>query len=180
MTMTKRWKERQGRRGVAMVEAGILAPIFAMMMMLTIYLMGAYETKYRTTMMSRYAAFSYASNACSDDNFKPITNDLPTGIKPGNLSNDNQGSVTQQQDTSGGGGSNQYTDGAQGSSSASSAGASMFQAHGTSTMTWDYSPTYKFNGGGAKTITSESFVVCNTKPVGMNVFSYIKNLAIQL
>ncbi len=177
MTTKTRWKKHQRSRGVAMVEAGILAPIFAMMMMMTAYLMGTYETKYRTVMLSRYATWSYAANACSDDAFNPITDDLPVGIKLGGVSNGNDGAVTQQQDSTGGtGGGDKYTQGAQGQAGAG-ASASMFMAHGKATMTWDYSPTYRFNGGSAKSITTESQTVCNTKPVGMNVFSYIGNLA---
>jgi len=56
----------------------------------------------------------------------------------------------------------------------------MFMAKGQSTMTWDYSPTYKFNGGGAKTITTTGQVACNTKNAGMNPISYISNLAGQI
>jgi hypothetical protein len=146
-----------------MVEAGILAPIFAMMMMMTAYLMGTYETKYRTIMMSRYATWSYASNHCTADEFNPITDDLPTGIKLGALSPTTGDSVTQQQDSTGGSGGTSWTNAAEGSQSGSSATGSMFMAKGTSTMTWDFSPTYKFNGGSAKQITTESQTVCNAK-----------------
>lgn len=179
MTTTKRWKKRLRTRGVAMVEAGILAPIFAMMMMMTIYLMGTYEAKYRSVMMSRYATWSYASNACSDDEFKPITDDLPLGIKAGSTGGTNDGAVTQKQDETGGAGTDKYTQGADDQAGAS-AGSSMFMAHGKASMTWDYSPTYKFNGSGAKTVMTESQAVCNTKPTGMNPISYIQNLAGQI
>jgi len=171
---TKHWKSRLGGRGVAMVEAGILAPIFAMMMMMTIYLMGTYEAKYRTCMLSRYAAWSFASNACSDDEFKPITSDLPPGIKLGPVSGDSKGPATQQQDKTGGAPGNPQTDKAEGGDSASKA---LFMGHGQSTLTWDYQPTYKFHSGGAKTVTTESQVVCNTpKPVGQNIFSYLGSI----
>lgn len=169
--ISKRLKCRQKERGVAMVEAGILAPIFAMMMMMTIYLMGSYETKYRTAMMSRYAAYSYASNGCSNSEFKPITNDLPPGITDNGTNGTNGGDATQQQDPNGGASSNQYTSQAQGGAQASS---KMFFSHGTSTMSWDYQPTYRFNNGNKKSITSDSYVVCNTPPpAGMNIFSYL-------
>jgi len=167
--MTKRWRRRKFSRGAAMVEAGILAPIFAMMMMLTIYLAGTYETKYRTVMLSRYATWSYASNACSTDGFNPITSDLPTGIKPGDVSNSQGNAVTQQQDPNSS--SNKYTSQAQGGAQA---GASLFMGHGQSTLTWDYKPTYRFNSQSAKQITTKSQVVCNTPPPqGMNIFSYL-------
>jgi hypothetical protein len=169
--MIQRSKRRRRSRGVAMVEAGILAPIFAMMMMMTIYLDGTYETKYRTVLLSRYATWSYASNACSNENFKPVTDDLPGAIKPGATSNSTGDSVTQQQDPNQN--SNQYTNQAQGGAQA---GASMFMGHGTSTLTFDYAPTYRFNSG-PKQITTESQTVCNTPPPqGMNIFSYLGNI----
>ncbi len=175
---TKLWRMRLKNRGVAMVEAGILAPIFAMMMMMTVYLMGTYETKYRTAMMSRYAAFSYASNACTDDAFKPVY-DMPTGITNGGTSPSKGGSLTQQQDETGGTGTDKYTQSADQDHGAE-AGGKMFMANGQSTMTWDYTPTYKFNSGASKSITSTSQVACNTKKSGMNPFSYISGLAKQI
>lgn len=175
---TKLWRMRFRNRGVAMVEAGILAPIFAMMMMMTVYLMGSYETKYRTAMMSRYAAFSYASNSCTDEAFKPVY-DMPAGIKNGGSAPSKGGALTQQQDETGGQGTDKYTQGAD-SEHGAEAGGSMFMANAQSTMTWDYSPTYKFNNGGAKTITSTSQVACNPKKSGMNPFSYISSLAGQI
>jgi len=176
---TKLWRMRLKNRGVAMVEAGILAPIFAMMMMMTVYLMGSYETKLRTVMMSRYATWSYASNACSDEEFKPEY-DLPAGIKNGGTTGSNGGAVTEPQDETGGAGTDKFTQSADGDVG-KQAGGSMFMAKGQSTMTWDYSPTYKFNGnGGAKTITTTGQVACNPKDVGMNPISYISNLAGQI
>ncbi len=162
--MTKHSRRRR-QRGVAMVEAGILAPIFAMMMMMTINLMGVYETKYRSCMLSRYATMSYASNHCTNNEFKPITNDLPPGIKAGSAaSQGSQGtSVTDPQDQNGGTASNKYTSQAPNSQGAQAA-SSMFMGHGTSTLTWDYSPTYRFNQNGPKQITTTGQCVCNTPP----------------
>lgn len=157
-----------------MVEAGILAPIFAMMMMMTAFLMGTYETKYRTCMLARYATWSYASNACDGKEFKPITDDLPMGIKAGAQTNNNNGAATTKQDQNGGTSSNQYTNQAQGGAQASN---SLFMAHGKSTMTWDYAPTQRFSGNAAKSISTEGQVVCNTPPpAGMNIFSYLGNI----
>lgn len=62
-TMKTRWIERRASRAVAMVEAGILAPIFAMMMMMTIYLGGVYEKKYLSVNKARYYTWAYASNS---------------------------------------------------------------------------------------------------------------------
>jgi hypothetical protein len=175
--MTKRTIHRRGERGVAMVEAGILAPIFAMMMMLTIYLGGIYETKYRTCMLARYATWSYASNACSGTEFKPDTSDLPKPIQKGSQSNSNAGQTTNQP-------SNTPTDvpGPKGGNNSGPAGASqgtntLFMAHGQSTLTWTYSPTLRFNGNSPKSITTVGQVVCNTPPpVGMNIFGYLGNI----
>jgi len=170
--MIKRWSQRRASRGVAMVEAGILAPIFAMMMMMTIYLGGVYEAKYRTHMLSRYATWSYASNSCSNTAFKPVY-DLPQGIKNGGSSNAGDGAATTDQN----GNlppSNNYTSQAQGGTQATS---SLLMGHGTSTLTWDYSPTYKFHGGIPKSVTTVSYSVCNEPPPqGMNIFAYLGNI----
>ncbi len=174
--ISKQWRMRTRQRGVAMVEAGILAPVFAMMMMMTVFLMGVYETKYRTAMMSRYATWSFASNACKNDQFKPITNDLPPGIQNGPSSASQGESVTQPQDQNGGTnlGSNKYA--SQGpTSQGAQASSSMFMAHGTATMTWNYSPTQRFSNHAAKQITTTSEVVCNTPPP-QGAINYLANI----
>lgn len=169
---TKLWSRRQKGRGVAMVEAGILAPIFAMMMMMTVYLMGTYETKVRTMNMSRYAVFSYASNGCSNEQFKPITSDIPVGIKDIEQTGGSGGNATQQQSVSSGDSHTSQVEADNGSN----AGASLLIAKGHATMTWDYSPTYKFNNGNSKQITTDGQTVCNPVPVGMNIASYISQV----
>jgi hypothetical protein len=149
-TLEKRWSKRRVSRGVAMVEAGILAPIFAMMMMMTVYLGGVYEKKYLSVMRSRYYTWSYASNACS-------------GSVP-NASNGPDATQTQNNSDP----CNQAQGGGQ-------AQASLGMAKGYDQETWDYSPTYKFNGGGPKTVRTDGQVVCNEKQNGINVFSYLGN-----
>lgn len=178
-TTTKRWTQRAGNRGVAMVEAGILAPVFAMMMMMTMYLGGTYETKYRTVMMSRYATWSYAANGCQAGNFKPIDDDLPPGIKLGGNSGGAGPQLTQPVDPQGGTGGNgsasKYTSGAVGAGGAS-AGSAMGSAKGTSTMTWIYTPgiSAQFQGAG-QAITTQSQTLCGPVPDnGMDPFSFIK------
>jgi hypothetical protein len=148
-TSSKRWSKRRYARGVAMVEAGILAPIFAMMMMMTVYLGGIYQTKYKSFMLERYNTWHYVSNSCT------------TG------DGDEPEQATPQQTTPPGG---SYGDQAQGGPQASS---SMFIGHGHSTLEWAYAPTLKFNNGNAKSITTEGWAVCNEKKNGMNVFQYM-------
>jgi hypothetical protein len=175
--LTKRWSHRRASRGVAMVEAGILAPIFAMMMMMTVYLAGTYETKYRTVMLSRYATWSFASNACSNSQFNPITSDLPPGIttQGGGTSNGQGGAVTQQQNANTS--NDPYTNNGNTNSQGAAAQASLFMGHGEATLTWQYQPTLRFNNNQPKTITTQSQTVCNTPPpMGMNIFSYLGNI----
>ncbi len=180
MTTTKRWSQRAGKRGVAMVEAGILAPVFAMMMMMTIYLMGTYETKYRTVMLSRYATWSYATNGCKPDAYNPMTSDLPPGIKLGGTTKGTGDQLTQQQDEQAGTGGNsdatKYTSGAD-AAGGSSASASMFMAKGSATMTWIYTPGIiaTFTGQN-QPITTESQTLCGPVDNGMNPFSFIKSI----
>ena len=180
MTTTKRWNQRATSRGVAMVEAGILAPVFAMMMMMTLYLMGTYETKYRTAMLSRYATWSYATNGCKDDAYNPMTSDLPPGIKLGDVSKSNGGALTNQQDEQGGTGGNsdatKYTSGADAAGGAS-ARSQMFMSKGSATMTWIYTPgIIQTFMGQNQAITTESQTLCGPVKSGMNPFSFIKSI----
>ncbi len=130
--------QRKKGGGVALVEAGILAPIFAMMMMMTVYLGGVYQKKYISTMKSRDMAFTKAAAGCTTGDSQPGFG----GSEP-NVS----------------GGANNPSGKAMGSESAAT--SNMFFATGKDTETWDYEPTYKFNGGGPKSVTSLSYVMCN-------------------
>ena len=176
--MKRRWIQRRGSRGVAMVEAGILAPIFAMMMMMTVYLSGVYETKYRSTMIARYATFSYAANSCSNTEFKPDTSDLGPAIQPGTTQANNGPDQTTtppppQNNVPGPKGGNNGGPG----NLAAQATTGIFSSHGEATLTWNYSPTYKFNNNGPITIKTYGETLCNTPPnQGMNIISYIQNL----
>jgi hypothetical protein len=154
LTTTQLWTKRSRGRGVAMVEAGILAPIFAMMMMLTTYLGGVYEAKYRSVMKERYLTWYFSSSGCSNS--------------PPNASTD--GAATPQQDTGGGDPCNQ----AQGESQAKS---SMFVAHAYDEEIWSYQPTLKFNGGIPKKVHTDGYVVCNEKQVPKGVGGILDQLA---
>lgn len=161
-----------------MVEAGILAPIFAMMMMMNIYLCGIYETKYRSVMNSRYATFSYASNSCSASQTNVDWADMPPAIQQaggGTLGNQNGSGSNPQTPPSG-----QTPGGGTVNPGAVPAGAtSGLLAKGTSTLEWNYTPTYRFNdtGSGPKVIETDGTTMCNPPPpVGMNVIGYITGL----
>jgi hypothetical protein len=140
-----------------MVEAGILAPIFAMMMMFTVYLGGVYETKYKSIMQERFNTWSYASNNCTN---------------AGGGSGDTPESATQDQSGNMPTG-NQYTNQAQGGPQTTS---TLFVGHGQSSQTWSYAPTLRFNGGSPKQITTEGWVVCNSASQGANIFGYLGNI----
>ncbi|HEY1954218.1 MAG TPA: hypothetical protein VGH28_01360 [Polyangiaceae bacterium] len=161
-----------------MVEAGILAPVFAMMMMMTVYLGGVYESKYRTVMLARYATFSYAANSCSNTEFKPDLSDLGSGIQAGQQQagagpSQSQSPAPPAQSVPGAKGGNNSGPG----NTAAQATTGIFSSNGQATLTWNYSPTYKFNNGGPITIKSQGETLCNTPPnQGMNIFSYISNL----
>ena len=163
-----------------MVEAGILAPIFAMMMMVNIYVDGVYETKYRSVMQARYATFSYSSNACSNSQYHPDTSDFGPAIQPGTQTNgvdsNNSGSNPPTEQPG------QLPKGGNVDPGTPPGGAThdLFMAHGESTISWNYQPTYRLNdtgSNGPKVVKTEGNVLCNTPPPqGMNVFGYIANL----
>jgi len=146
----KHFAARRKARGAAMVEAGILAPIFAMMMMMTVYLGGVYEAKYKTVMDARFKTWNNASNNCD-----------PEG------SSESAGSYDTPSEAGDGAGKNVDGD------SSSGASSSWGISHGKVERTWDYEPTYKFNNGGPKTVSTESWAMCNNRKYGKNVFSYM-------
>lgn len=145
--MARRWS-----RGVAMVEGGILAPIFAMMMMMTVYLGGVYKVKYQSFMDARFHTWYNASNNCSPEGSSESLNSNGYGT-PSEANN----------------GAGKNVDG----DSQAGASESWDVSHGQATETWDYAPTYKFNNGGPKTIKTESWTMCNNRKYGMNIFSYL-------
>lgn len=153
---TQLWIKRSRARGVAMVEAGILAPIFAMMMMMTTYLGGVYEAKYKSVLKERYNTWSYASSGCENS--------------PPNASED--GAATQQQDT-GSSPCEQPSGGGQASSS-------MFTAHAYDEEQWTYQPTLRFNGGSAKTVRTDGYTVCNEKKAAAGITSIFTQLGSEL
>lgn len=144
--------QRRRSGGVAMVEAGILAPIFAMMMMMTVYLGGVYQMKYLSFMKARNTAWTQASVGCSGGE-------------------STAGFGSQVPSESQGGGNNPANNVDNGSQSAAT--SSMYITNGQDSETWNYEPTYKFNGGGPKKVTTQSWVMCNEQKHGMNIFTYL-------
>ena len=168
--MIKRWNQRKGMRGVAMVEGGILAPIFAMMMMLNIYLGGVYQTKYLGNpdqlggyaggfLNERFQTWSFASNHCTAD-------EGGSGDNTESATKDQSGNVPKS------GGPDSYS----GQVPNSGSTASAFIGHGQDTSVWSYQPTLMFNGGQPKVILTEGWVVCNEPPnQGYNIIGELKS-----
>jgi hypothetical protein len=151
-TSKKRLAARQRARGVALVEAGILAPIFAMMMMMTVYLGGVYNAKYQSFMDARQKAWYNASNNCDPEGSSESLNSSGYGTPS---------------ETNNGAGANADGD------SRSGASSSWDVSHGHGERTFDYTPTYKFNNNGPKQVSTDSYTMCNSKKYGKNVFTYM-------
>lgn len=94
---------RLRERGAAMVEAGVLAPIFTMFWLLMMQLSGMYQYKILCNQETRYQAFYMAVNDCQAMGLQPdptqsgnantitsgvgqmpMTTDMPTDGQPGN------------------------------------------------------------------------------------------------
>ncbi len=133
-----------------MVEAGILAPIFAMMMMMTVYLGGVYEAKYKSFMDARYQTWNNASNNCD-----------PQG------SSESAGNYDVPSEANNGAGANSDGDSQNGASS------SWGISHGKADRTWNYKPTQKFSNDAPKTVHTEGWTMCNNRKYGKNIFSYL-------
>ena len=143
-------------RGAALVEAGIVAPVFAGIWLMAVYVGGVYETKYKSVNKSRGDGFGYSSRNCESGN--------------GDTSDDGAGNFGQ---TNG-------ADAANGSGAGpdvpSEISGSVFTAHVKSKedFVWFFAnnPT---GGGATKTIHSDTYVMCNEKKHGMNVLTYLKD-----
>lgn len=143
---------RKHERGTALPEAGIVAPIFAMMFLMAGYLGKTYETKYQTVNQSRYDAFNASVNGCAG------------GTDSG--SGDFNG-------VNGAGAGNGQTPVAM----PSEMSKSLLTAHAQSTGSF----TFWFNAANigtpqVKTIHSKSEVLCTEKKHGLNVFTYVKDM----
>jgi hypothetical protein len=142
-------KQRRSRwsriRGAALPEAGIVAPIFAMIWLVSVYVGKTYEVKYQVTNQSRYDAFNSALNGCSGG------------------SDEGQGNYPQ--DTSGSGTPDIEP---------SAMKSSLFTANATAEGQFTYWFNASQLGGypQTKVIHSKSSVVCTEEAHGVNVFSY--------
>ena len=152
-----RRKSRKHERGTALPEAGIVAPIFAMMFLMAGYLGKTYETKYKTVNESRYTAFNASVTDCAggadegNGNFNSVPNSQPDQ-----------------------GGTRTPVDG-------SSTSSSLLTAHAKSTASFTFwFDASKIGTPQVKTIHSDSQVLCTEKKHGLNVFSYLGNMFSQL
>jgi len=170
--MTNTAKNRVRKRGVALVEAAIVAPVFAMLWLMMIHISGVYQYKIETAQESRYQAFYRATNSCTK-NGSP-----PAGHTNGGA--DDSGGQTSSQTNDG------STDLSKGSSVPGSSAImsnSKFIAKGTVTATWNYNSgaSIEYTGStytvAAQDVKTDSYVLCNEEPSGINPISYLGGLA---
>lgn len=145
-------KRRLKSRGAAMVEAGAIAPIFAMMFVANVWLAGVYQAKIISAQKSRAAAFYSAGNNCDNKEATAAGTD-PTA-------------------NSSGGTNGTPTTGQAGLST------SLFITHAKDTESFSNPFTYNSDWQ-SKSVTSESAVMCNEKPNGFNPLSYIGQMISQ-
>lgn len=151
---------RRGARGVALVEAAVIAPVYALFWLMMIHISGVYQTKIATAQESRYQAFYYATNNCDSSgssSFQGVTSSASRGASQDSQTSDG---------TAGG---------------AESKGQSIIgkladnlmpTAVGKANATWSYNKgrSIAFGGGQTFTVTEQavetkSYVLCNEKPL---------------
>lgn len=153
------WRARG--RGAALVEAGIVAPVFAGIWLMSVYVGGVYETKYRSLNQSRGDGFGYASRNCE------------TGT--GDTTDDGAGNFGQTDGAKAADGSGKGPD------VPSEISGSVFTAHVKSKK--DFVWFFANNPAGeaaTKTVHSDTYVMCNEKKHGMNVLTYLGQFISQL
>jgi hypothetical protein len=144
---------RKHERGTALPEAGIVAPIFAMMFLMAGYLGKTYETKFQTLNQSRYDAFNASVNGCAGGTDSGA-GDF-NGVNGANSGNGQTGA-----DAAG-----------------STMSKSLLTAHAESSGQF----TFWFNASNigtpqTKVIHSKSEVLCTERKHGLNVFTYVADM----
>ncbi len=138
---------RSRLRGAALPEAGIVAPVFAFIWLVSVYVGRTYEVKYQTVNQARYDAFNSALNGCAGGSDEG----------QGNYPQDTSGSNTPDIEPS-------------------AMKSSLFTANATAEGQFTYWFTAsKIQPGSypqTKIIHSKSSVVCTEEAHGVNVFSY--------
>jgi hypothetical protein len=151
---------RRSARGVALVEAAVIAPVYALFWLMMIHISGVYQTKIATAQESRYQAFYYATNNCESSgssSFQGVTSSASRGESRNSQTNDGTagGAESKGQPVVG-----QLADNL------------MPMAVGRANATWSYNKgnTIEYGGGQTFTVTeqtvkTESYVLCNEKPL---------------
>ena len=144
-----------------MVEAGIVAPIFAIIYLSSVYVGGTYEAKYRSVNKSRGDGFGYASRNCEGNGQKD-----DSGI----------GNFDQTDGATAANGSGKGPD------VPSDISGALFMAHIKSEEKFNFPfANVPFSGDPqVKVVHSDSFCMCNEKKHGMNVFTYLGQFIGQL
>jgi hypothetical protein len=149
-------------RGAALPEAGIVAPIFALIWLVSVAVGGTYEAKMRSVNQSRSDGFYYASHNCEQTAGNSTTS--KSASSEGDFNNVD-GATDGDGETA-----------ASGDKPAQFA-SSLFLTTVKSEAKFNYpfanNPT---SYGSVKTVHSETTLMCNEGPYGANIFKYLGGL----
>jgi hypothetical protein len=180
--LLNRIRRRAFSRGAAMVEGAFMALIFALFFNLMVWCAGLYLAKIQSSELSRYETFYYASHDCKGGvptyktlDFKRVNANAPNatpaeeGSDPPSVppANDpNLGQVAPDQGAFGPGAN----------------GQGFTVRHTVSLQfTWKWGGlswwSQAVNGNGS--VVTESYVMCNEGPYGINILSFLANFVQQ-
>lgn len=141
-------KSRKKQRGAALPEAGIVAPIFALIWLVSVYVGKVYETKFETVNQSRYEAFNSARKGCAGGSDEGA----------GSFDHDTSGSGTPDIEPA-------------------AMKTSLYTANASSTGKFSFwFNASNIGQSQEKSITTKSSVVCTEEAHGINVFSYFGDM----
>lgn len=180
-----RIRKRRRSRGAAMVEGAFLALIFCLFWNLLVYCAGMYLSKIESVQVARAAVFYYASHDCgmspeSDSSAKPDGKFKQPIFNP-KIKADRNTAVDTDSDCKDNGGQNSTPTCKQASGDRGSQGF-IGHANVETKFTWNWNRPAWWVGaasGQGKT-TSDSFVMCNEGPYGINIFSFLGNFIKQI
>jgi len=183
--LKSRARRRASQRGAAMVEGAFLSIIFALIFNLCVFSAGMYMAKIESAQVARYTTFYYAVHNCEGavpDYVSPkfkVLQITKGALEPG------ESSGQKFPDSNGGGGappppqSGDMQGSGQGGAQAD--GFIVCEtAQSRSTWAWTQPSWYATALSGNADVSSMSCVMCNEKPYGINVLSFLGTLLTQL
>jgi hypothetical protein len=185
-----RSKRRAAKRGAAMVEGAFMALIMCLLWNLMVYCAGMYLAKLESVYVAKYATFWYSAHDCGKapinagmppaygvSAFQPVVTLNPDGATDVDNQNSGGNNCPSNNQNNGGG----ATDCGQVRGDGFGQQSFFSKGHVDTQFTWSWQrpPWWSTALSGTGKVGSDSYVMCNEGPYGINVFKFMGNVISQ-